>query len=138
KVPREVRYDPDLVSILEILTYAGQIDYDRNSKLLQLRSRTYTRELQQLWSVECAARENHFAAGADPCARQRRRVYGFRRRIGAIDVSLVDVLDSDRLCAFEQNASRKRVLSDREVVGELLLNAEQVISRTRPLAPINR
>jgi hypothetical protein len=87
-----------LIVILQVRADAWHVGDHLDAVLAQQIGRADAGELQQLRRVECAAREDHLAAGA-------RDVRG----------AVLAVFDADRAAAFEQDARGQRVRHDREI-----------------------
>ena len=103
----ELGDDADFVAVLQILADAGQIGHDRDAEAFQLGARSDAGKLQQLRTVERAARQNDFAARTHLACAAERPASAVRSRIGAIDVRLVhDIRPRSPACLRREPASR--------------------------------
>ena len=105
--------DADLVAVLEVHAHPGQVDQHGNPETVQLVLRADAGELQQLWGVERAPRDDHFALGEhlpDRYVVGR----GVGARIGPILVWPIQVLHADGPVPVGQHAGRQGVGLDHQ------------------------
>src|SRR5262245_44994587 len=61
---RHLEHEPHLVTILQVLAHAFQRNGHFHANVLQVIGRPDAAQHEQLWRIECAARQNHLASSS--------------------------------------------------------------------------